>query len=378
MIPYGRQTIDDDDIRAVVEVLKSDWLTTGPSVESFENAVAGYVGAKHAVSYSNGTAALHGIMYALGVGDGDEVITTPMTFAASANCILYQGAKPVFADIDRETLLIDPACVLEKITDRTKAVVAVDYAGQPCDYVALKKICAEKNIALIADGCHAIGASYKGVKVGSVADMTAFSFHPVKHITTGEGGMVTTDSDEFTGKLRLFRNHGITTDFRQRQKIGGWFYEMEDLGYNYRITDIQCALGLSQLPKLDGWIARRNGIARKYDEAFSQIDGVEPLVKGADLLNAYHLYVIRIEREKFGVGRDELFAKLREAGIGVNVHYVPVYLHPYYTRELGFSRGLCPVAEQEYEKILSLPMFPALTDSEQEYVIGKIKEAANG
>jgi perosamine synthetase len=377
VIPYGRQSIDDDDIRAVVDVLKSDWLTNGPNVEAFEKAVAEYVGVKYAVAFSNGTAALHGITNALGVTGGDEVITTPMTFAASANCIIYQGGTPVFADINPDTLLIEPVSVAAKITNKTKAVIAVDYAGQPCDYAALREICTARGIALIADGCHALGASWHGTKVGAVADMTAFSFHPVKHITTGEGGMVCTDNQAYAASLKLFRNHGITTDFRQRQELGGWFYEMEELGYNYRITDIQCALGKSQLKKLDGWIARRNELADKYDKAFSGVSGIEPVAQAKDITNAYHLYVIRSEAEKTGVSREAMFAFLRSAGIGVNVHYIPVHLHPYYRRTYGYGKGLCPVAEAEYEKIISIPMFPALTDSDQDYVIQKIMESVN-
>jgi perosamine synthetase len=269
MIPYGRQSIDENDIQAVVEVLKSDWLTTGPKVQEFEQAIADYVGAKYAVAVSNGTAALHATMYALGIGAGDEVIVPPMTFAASANCVVYQGGTPIFVDVDLDTLLIDSNEVERKITPKTKAIIAVDYGGQPCEYDVLRDICARFNIALVADGCHALGAKYKNQFVGTLADATVFSFHPVKHITTGEGGMITTDNDELARRMRIFRNHGITTDHRQRDAQGSWFYEMVDLGYNYRITDFQCALGISQLKKLPEWIDRRREIAQKYDKAFA-------------------------------------------------------------------------------------------------------------
>jgi perosamine synthetase len=374
VIPYGRQSIDDDDIQAVVEVLKSDWLTTGPNVERFEKAVADYVGAEHGVAFCNGTAALHGMMFALGIDSGDEVITTPMTFAASANCVVYQGGIPVFCDVDGDSLLIDPEKIKSKINKNTRAVIAVDFAGQPCGYDELKALCDDYGLALLADSCHAIGAEYKGKKAGALAEMTAFSFHPVKHVTTGEGGMVTTDNEGYAQRLRLFRNHGITTDFRQRQKLGGWFYEMEELGYNYRITDIQCALGASQLRKLSKWIKTRNKIAKRYDEAFSSIDGVVPLKNSEDVINAYHLYVVRIKKDIAGKGRAEVFAAMRDAGIGVNVHYVPVYLHPYYQKTFGYGQGLCPVAENAYEEILSLPMFPALTTEDQQVVINSLIE----
>src|ERR1043165_6451624 len=268
-IPYGRQLIDEEDIRAVVEVLRSEWLTTGPMIEKFEAALAALVGAKHAVAVSNGTAAIHAAAFAAGIGPGDEVIVPPMTFAASANCVVYQGGVPIFADIDRSTLLLDPAAVEALVTSRTKAIIAVDYAGQPCDYTALGEIARRHDLVLIDDAAHAIGASDNGRAVGTLADLSTFSFHPVKHITTGEGGAITTDDTELAQRMRIFRNHGITTDHRQREQQGSWFYEMVALGYNYRLTDLQCALGLSQLRKLPDWLVRRRAIARRYDEAFA-------------------------------------------------------------------------------------------------------------
>ena len=368
MLPYGRQWLDDNDIAAMVEVLRSDWLTTGPKVSEFEQAFADFVGAREAVAVSNGTAALHAAMYAVGIGPGDEVIVPPMTFAASANCVVFQGGTPVFADVDPDTLLLDPAQVEARITPRTKAIIAVDYTGQPCDYDALRAIADRHGLILVADACHALGGSYKGRPVGSLADLSIFSFHPVKHITTGEGGMVTTDDPNLARRTRVFRNHGITTDHRQREQQGSWFYEMADLGYNYRLTDLQCALGMSQLRKLPGWVARRQEIARRYDAAFSEMPAVKPLGGREDVSHAYHLYVIWLDLDRLRVDRARVFAALRAEGIGVNVHYIPVYWHPYY-QQLGYEKGLCPVAEAAYERLISLPMFPAMTDEDVESVV---------
>lgn len=368
-IPYGRQTIDEDDIQAVIEVLKSDWLTTGPLVEKFEQAVADFVGAEYAVAVSSGTAALHAAMYAVGIGSGDEVIVPSMTFAATANAVVFQGGTPVFVDVEESTLLIDPAMVEARITPRTRAIVAVDYAGQPCNYEALQKIADRHGLFLIADACHSIGGKYKECRCGGLADLTVFSFHPVKHITTGEGGVVVTDNVDFAKKMRRFRNHGITTDHRRRTENGTWYYEMVDLGYNYRITDFQSALGLSQLRKLPGWIARRRDIAHCYDDAFAEISAVRPLDVSPDILHAYHLYVIRLNLLELRVSRAEIFSALREQGIGVNVHYIPVHLHPFYRERFGCRNGDCPVAEAAYEEILSLPIFPAMTDKDVSEVI---------
>lgn len=372
MIPYGRQFIDEDDIRAVTEVLRSDWLTTGPKVAEFEQAVADYVGAKYAVAVSSGTAALHAAMYAIGICPCDEVIVPPITFAATANCIVYQGGTPVFADVDLGTLLLDPAKMKEKITKKTKAIIGVDYAGHPCDWDRLRDIADRYGLRLVADACHALGAEYKGRKVGSFAGMTVFSFHPVKHITTGEGGMITTDDAELAARMRLFRNHGITrdpkcfspltSDLRPQASDFSWFYEMIDLGYNYRITDFQCALGISQLRKLPKFLERRSEIAMRYDKAFADLPGINPLVIRPDVLHAYHLYVIRIDSNVLGIDRTSLFTNLREKGIGVNVHYIPVHLHPFYREKFHTSPGLCPIAEAAYEQIISIPMFPGMTD----------------
>lgn len=372
MIPYGRQNISEEDIQAVVKTLRSDFITTGPKVEEFERKVAEFSGAEFAVAVANGTAALHCAMYAAGIEEGDEVIVPTMTFAASANCVLYCGAKVVFADVLQDSLLIDPADVESKITEKTKAVIAVDYAGQPCDYRALKEIVEKHNLVLVTDACHSIGSEYQGSRTGSIADLTCFSFHPVKHITTGEGGMILTDNEQFNKRMRCFRNHGITTDFRQREEKGAWFYEMTDLGYNYRITDFQCALGILQLDKLPTWIKRRQEIAAAYDVAFADEAEITPLKNAVNISNAYHLYVIRLAQN---IDRDRVFSELRDQGIGVNLHYIPVHLHPYYREKQNTSEGMCPVAEQAYRQIISIPLFPGLTDSELQEVIKKVKAA---
>ena len=361
---------------AVVEVLQSDWLTTGPKVAEFEQALADFVGTSEAVAVSSGTAALHAAMYALGIGPGHEVIVPAMTFAATANCIAYQGGPPVFADVLPETLLIDPASVEANITLRTKAIIAVDYAGHPCDYDTLRSIADRHGLALVADACHSLGAAYKGRPVGSLADISAFSFHPVKPITTGEGGAITTQDAELARRARLFRNHGITTDYRQRGQQGTWFYEMVDLGYNYRLSDIQCALGLSQLKRIDQWTARRQAIARFYGDAFAWLKMVCPLPVESESAHAYHLYVTRWRLGDSAIDRTEAFHQLRAAGIGVNVHYIPVHLHPFYRKTHGTRRGMCPVAEEAYDEILSLPIFPRMDDSSVHRVVSEVMRVA--
>lgn len=374
MLPYSRQWIDEDDIETVVEVLRSDWLTTGPEVGEFELAVADYVRVRYAVAVSSGTAALHCAMYAIDIGPGDEVIVPPMTFAATANCIAYQGATPVFVDVDSDTLLIAQGEVEDKITSKTKAIIAVDFAGQPCDYDMLAAIADRHDLVLVADGCHALGAEYKGRPVGCLADLTVFSFHPVKHICTGEGGMITTDKPEHEKRLRLFRNHGINADFHQREQQGSWYYEMVDLGYNYRITDIQCALGRNQMKRLSQFLEKRRKIAARYDQAFAQMEAISPLAVRGNVLHAYHLYVIRINEGACRKDRAQVFHCLREKGIGVNVHYIPIHLHPYYRKRFGTGPGMCPVAEKAYEGIISLPMFPRMTDNDVDRVIKEVRK----
>ncbi|GFM38116.1 UDP-4-amino-4,6-dideoxy-N-acetyl-beta-L-altrosamine transaminase [Desulfovibrio psychrotolerans] len=370
-IPYGRQHITDEDIAAVTEALRSDWLTTGPRVGEFEQAVCTFTGARHGVAVCNGTAALHAAMFALGIGPGDEVIVSPMTFAATANCVLYMGGTPVFADVEPDTLLIDPQAVRARITPATRAIIGVDYAGQPCDWDALRAVADEAGVALVADGCHAIGGTYRGRSVGTLADMTVFSFHPVKHVATGEGGMIMTDSDLLAARLRLFRNHGISTDHRQREAAGSWAYDMVELGYNYRITDIQCALGISQLKRLPHSLERRRAIAAQYDAAFAGTD-ISPCTQRPDRLNAYHLYAVQLPEK---TDRAAAFAHMRANKIGVNVHYIPVHLHPYYRTRLGTAEGLCPVAEKAYNHLLSLPMFPELSEADVDRVVKTLLDA---
>jgi perosamine synthetase len=372
-IPYGRQSIEKDDIQAVIDVLQSDWLTTGPTVGRFETEFAAYTTAPHAVAVSNGTAALHAAYHAIGLGPGDEIIVPPMTFAATANAALYVGAKPVFSDVADDTLLLNPAEVESKITSRTKAIVAVDYAGQPCDYQALRKIADHHGLKLIADACHALGAQYQGKNIGTVADLSCFSFHPVKHITTAEGGMITTADSEFARKMRIFRNHGISSDHRQRSEVGTLHYEMVDLGYNYRLSDFQCALGISQLSKQPGWLERRQAIAAQYDAAFQAMSWIKPLRVSPDVKHAYHLYVIQLELEALKQTRDQVYQAVRKLGIGANVHYPPVHLHPYYRSKFGYKEGAFPNTEKAYHRILSLPMYPAMTDDDVRTVVQAFK-----
>jgi perosamine synthetase len=374
MLPYGRPFVDESDIQAVAEVLRSGWLTTGPKVAQLERAMAAAAGTREAVALSSGTAALHAAMFALGIGPGDEVVVPAITFVASANCVVFQGGTPRFADVDPGTLLLDPNQAEAALTPRTRAIVAVDYAGQPCDYDALREIARRRGIALVADACHALGGSYRGRSVGSLAGLSTFSFHPVKVATTGEGGAVTTDDPALADRVRRFRNHGIKADHHQRARDQSWFYEMVELGYNYRISDIQCALGIGQLAKVSGWIERRWRIARRYDEAFSQSELVRPLQVRPDVSHAYHLYVISLALGRLHAGRQAVFAALRAEGIGVNVHYLPVYLHPFYRERFGCKPGLCPAAEDAYQRILSLPIFPGMTDRDVEDVIAAVEK----
>lgn len=374
MIPYGRQTIEEDDIQAVVDVLRSDYLTTGPKIAEFEKMVADYVGAKYAVAISNGTSALHAACFAAGIQPGDEVITTPLTFAASSNCVLYCGGTPVFADVDPKTYNIDPEDIRRKITDKTKAIIAVHLAGQPCDMDEIHKIAKEHDLLVIEDGAHALGSVYKGKKVGTLSDMTTFSFHPVKPITTGEGGMIVTDNEEFYQKMMLFRSHGITRDENlMTRNDGSWFYQQLNLGYNYRITDIQCALGCSQMKKLDGFLARRKEIVARYNEAFADCENIIIPYQLPETESGWHLYIVQVKN----CDRRKVFEALREQGIAVNVHYIPVYMHPYY-QEHGYKDVHCKNAEEIYSHIISMPLYPTLTEEQQQYVIETLKYVING
>ena len=374
LLPYARQSVDEADIQAVVDVLRSEWLTTGPKVGDFEEAVAARVGAKYAVAFSSGTAALHGAAFAAGLQPGDEAITTPLTFAATANCMLYQGARPVFADVCTDTLNLDPEKTAEQITPRTRAIFPVDYAGHPADLDSILALAAKHGLTVVEDASHALGATFGERRVGSIAHMTTFSFHAVKHLATGEGGMVTTDDPRLVEALRRFRNHGIDRDAHQRQASGEWFYEMVALGYNYRLTDIACALGLSQLAKLDANLARRRAIAACYTDAFRECPGVIPPMVRGDIHPVWHLYPIRLDLEHLSSGRAEIFRALRAENIGVNVHYIPVQLHPYYRDHFGYRGGEYPIAEDAYQRLISLPMFHGMTDQDVEDVVRAVRK----
>ncbi len=373
-IPYGRQWIEEDDIEAVVRVLRGEYLTTGPKIKEFEEELANYTGAKYAVAVSNGTSALHAACFAAGIKEGDEVITTPVTFAASANCVLYMGAKPVFADIDPQTYNIDPEDIKAKITDKTKAIIPVHFTGQPCDMDEILKIAKENNLTVIEDGAHALGAEYKGRRVGSIGNMTTFSFHPVKHITTGEGGAITTDSESIYKKLLLFRTHGITRDSNDLlNSEGSWYYEQHYLGFNYRITDIQAALGLSQLSKSERFIKLRREYVQQYNEAFRDLNELITPFQLEEANSSWHLYIIKLKLENLNCDRKQIFEELQSKNIGVNVHYIPVYYHPYY-RQLGYEKGLCPYAEELYERMITLPLFPKMEKEDVQYIISNVKE----
>lgn len=375
-IYYGRQWIDDDDIEAVSETLRSDYITCGPKTEEMERTLEAYTGAKHAVAVSNGTAALHCACVAAGLGRGDEIITTPITFAASANCALYVGAKPVFADINPETYNIDPESIRKKITDKTKAIVAVDFTGQAVEHEAIRKICDEYDLIFIEDAAHAIATKYDGKQVGSLADMTCFSFHPVKTITGGEGGAITTNSEEYFRKLRLSRTHGITHDdalMEEAPHEGPWYYEQIELGYNYRITDFQAALIVSQMKKLDQFATRRKEIVKKYDEEFSELPELFVQKEIPESDTCRHLYIIQLKLDKLNCTRRQFFDAMCAENVQCQIHYIPVYWFPYYKR-MGYERGMCPKAEEVYKGIMSIPLYPKMTDRDVEDVILAVKK----
>lgn len=373
-LPYGQQQIDEHDIHSVINVLKGDFLTTGPTIQQFEKAIAQYVGAKYAVSFANGTAALHAACYAAGISEGDEVITTSMTFVASANCILYQGGRPVFADIDYETYNISTESIEEKITSKTKAIIPVHFTGQPVELDTIKKIAKENNLIVIEDAAHALGSTYKKQKIGSIGDMTMFSFHPVKHITTGEGGIITTNNSVFYEKLIKFRTHGIERDpKRLLENQGPWYYEMQYLGYNYRMTDIQAALGLSQLSKLDSFIKIRKKYVEIYNMEFGTLSEISIPKQLHNTFSSWHLYIIRLNTRLLKCNRKEVYEALQKENIGVNVHYIPVHLHPFY-QKLGYEKGICPQAEKLYEEIITLPLFPKMTEDDVWDVINAVKK----
>lgn len=372
-LPYGRQLVEEDDLSAVAEALRSDWLTTGPAVERFERRLAEAVGARYAVAVNSGTAALHAAYFAAGVGPGDEVVTSPLTFAATANAALYLGARPVFVDVEEDTGNLDPSRLAAALSGRAKVIAPVDFAGHPCELEPLLDTARRRGLTVVEDAAHALGAKYRGKNVGSLAHMTVFSFHPVKHITTGEGGAVVTDDESFYHRLQAFRTHGIVRGRAEMlEDHGPWYYEMHHLGYNYRITDFQCALGSSQLQKLPRFLQRRREIVARYQEAFADLPGVRLPVERPEVEAAWHLYVLRLADG--ATARRRVFERLRQAGLGVQVHYIPVYWHPYY-RRLGFRKGLCPRAEEFYAGCLSLPLFPAMGKEDVERTIAEVRRA---
>jgi len=373
LLPYGRQRIDEDDVRAVVETLRSDFITTGPAVAEFERRFAERVGARHAVAVSSGTAALHAAVFAAGIGPGDEVVTTPLTFVATSNAVIYQGGRPVFSDVCADTLNLDARLLPSRFTPRTRAVIPVHFAGQPCDLDAIHAEARARGLIVIEDAAHALGAECLGRRIGALSQLTIFSLHPVKHITTGEGGMVTTDHGHLAERLRRFRNHGLSVDAADRQARGLLYAEMVDLGFNYRLTDIQCALGLSQLRKLDGFLARRTAVAERYRAELKDLPGLVLPAVGDNVRHAWHIFPALLDLERLSAARPTVFAALRAENIGVTFHYVPAYWHPYYER-LGYRRGLCPRAEAIAERILTLPIFPAMTDADVDDVVAALRK----
>ena len=385
---YGKQSIDDKDIQAVIDALKSDWMTQGPAIQKFENALSEKFGSKYATVLANGTAGLHLIAMGLGWQKDDIIVTTPITFLASANCAVYVGAKVDFVDIDPSTYTIDPNKLEEKLkfyssqNKNVKAVVAVDYAGHPCDWNALKSLQNKYGFQLVNDFCHALGAEYSndiGYAV-KYADAVNLSFHPVKHITTGEGGAVLTNNELFDKRIKILRTHGMTKDENIMEKNDGpWYYEMHETGFNYRITDLQCALGITQLAKLDGFVKRRRQVAEYYDKAFSAIDELIYPHVSPNVKHAYHLYPLQIKFDKLKFSKTEFFTKLKSKNILLQVHYVPVHLQPFYRKTFGFKHGDFPTAEIFYDREFSIPMYPLLLDEDLEYIsksiIDTIKEA---
>lgn len=373
MISYGRQTIEQDDIDAVVRALKSDWLTQGPLIEEFEKALATFVGAKYAVVFSNGTTALQAAYFAAGLGKNDEIIVPAITFAATSNAALWLNAKPVFVDVDPKSGNIDPTNLEKSINSKTKILAPVDYAGHPVDHSSVLEIAKKRGLIVIEDACHALGAQWKGKPVGSFSDMTVFSFHPLKSITTGEGGAVVTNNSEYYDRLTRFRHHGIERKKFKRTSAGPWYHEMQDLGLNARLTDFQSALGLSQLSKLPVFLKKRKAIADRYLEAFAKESGLHCVVPNPGDQSAWHLFAIVLNDSTM---RSKLIDELKNNGIGSQVHYIPVYRHPYY-EDLGYPKGLCPKAEMFSESVLSLPIYPTLSEADQKKVISTVKSVLN-
>lgn len=373
MLLYGHQVITDEDVTAVSAVLRSEYLTTGPEVARFEREFAAFVGAGHAVAVNSGTAALHAAVAAAGIGDGDEVIVPPLTFAATANCVRYVGGRVVFADVRPDTLTLDPVAVKNALTPRTRAVIAVDYAGQPADLDELTDIAAERKLILIEDAAHAIGATYRDRPVGSIARLTTFSLHAVKQMTSGEGGVITTNDAALAGSMRTFRNHGIGRDARTRESEASWEYDLSELGFNYRLTDIQSALASSQLRRLPAGLARRREIVERYRRDLADVEEIELLSSLPDRRSGWHLFVIKLRLDRLRVDRRTLFRALRAENIGVNVHYIPTPWFTYYQR-LGYARGGWPVAEAAYERLLTLPLWAGMSDRDAADVVTAVRK----
>lgn len=374
-LPYGSQWIDDKEINEVIDTLKSDWITTGPKMSLFEERFKEMKECKHAIAVNSGTAALHISTSSIDIKPGDEVITTPLTFVASANCIVYRGGTPVFADIRNDTYNIDPDAIRKKITPKTKAIIPVHFAGQPCDMDEIQEIAKENNLFIIEDAAHAIDAEYKGKKIGNISDLTAFSFHPVKNITTAEGGMVTTNNDELYDKLLMFRTHGISKDAVNRfGKSGDFYYDMKYLGFRYNLSELHASLGIQQLKKLEFFQNRRREIVKIYNRELQKIDGITiPFVKN-NVKHSWHLYVIQLDIENLKVDRDYIFKALREENIGVNVHYIPVHYHTYYQENFGLKKGILPIVEHLFPRILTIPLFPKMSNDDVYDVINALEK----
>lgn len=374
-LPYGTQSIDKEEINEVIDTLKSDWITTGPKMRLFEKKFREYIGCKYAVAVNSGTAALHIATSSIDVNDGDEVITTPLTFVASANCVIYRGGKPVFADVKKNTYNIDPKKIIKKVNEKSKAIIPVHFAGQPCEMDEIQEIADENDLYIIEDAAHAIDAKYKNKKIGNISDLSIFSFHPVKNITTAEGGMVTTNNEELYEKLLMYRTHGISKDAVKRfGKSGGFYYDMQYLGYRYNMSELHAALGIHQLNKLEAFQKRRREIVKIYNEELKQIEGIKIPFKKNHVKHSWHIYVIQLELEKFKVDRDYIFKALREENIGVNVHYIPIHYHSFYQKKYNLKKGLLPRVEWLFPRLLTIPLFPKMTDSDVIDVINSLKK----
>lgn len=374
-LPYGTQWFNEDEINEVIDSLKSNWITTGPKMRLFEKQFSQFIGSKHAVAVNSGTAGLHISTSTININPGDEVITTPLTFVASANCVIYRGGKPILADIKKDTYNIDPIEIRKKITDKTKAIIPVHFAGQPCDMDEIKEIAEENDLYIIEDAAHAIDAKYKGKKIGNIGDLTVFSFHPVKNITTAEGGMVTTNNDNFYEKLLMFRTHGISKDAEKRfGKLGDFYYDMKYLGFRYNLSELHASLGIHQLKKLENFQKRRREIVKIYNRELEDIDDIVTPFKKENIKHSWHLYVIQLRIENLKVDRDHIFRALREENIGVNVHYIPVHYHSYYREKFGYRKGLLSNVEWLYPRILTIPLFPKMNDNDVYDVLNALEK----